>query len=722
MKKFIIISLLLVIVLKLSGVYHKIGNYSPPTRVRDVTVVDSVAFLAAYESGLMLVDVSNPQSSILLGSYDTPSLARSVVVEDSIAYVADYESGLQVINISELNNPTLIGSYDTPGLAKSVFVMDTLAFIADDFCGLQIIDISNPYEPIFVGNYSCGGASRSVKVVDTTAYVANNTNGLLIIDINDLQNPTLIGSYDLPWTESVTISDSIAYVSCLGQGLYIIDVSNSQSPFLLGSYVGNCALTYQANSVTIMDSYAYVASGHAGIQVIDISDPMCPTLIGVFQTKEAYSTYIYNSITYVADYYGGLQIVDLTDPYNSDLIGSLQTPYSVGSLAMSESLLYVTDHVAGIYSFNIDDPSNPIMLGNIDPNGNHKEITFSENVGYIGYDFGMRIIDFEDPLSPVELYNYNNGLPVHSIDIQGIYAFLTVRQEGFQILDISDLQNPIFLSSHDTPSCANYITVHDTIAYVTDNYAGNGGLNIFNVSDVQNPIFLGSYSSPGYANKVEIYSSIAYVCDRLEGLQIIDVSDPQNLLYIDTILPHSDSDIVDALVIGDHLLVSDQAWNEILTYEISDPENPILMASYLSNLPSGKLTLYEDWLIVTNYHYGVSIHDYESLTPIETYVIQKSDFQIKNYPNPFNPTTIISFSLQNISNVELSIYNIKGQRVKTIVNEKLEQGLHKIIWDGTNSNGKAVNSGIYFYKLCLHPDSSGKAGNFQKVKKMILLR
>ncbi|NQV19382.1 MAG: T9SS type A sorting domain-containing protein, partial [Armatimonadetes bacterium] len=87
---------------------------------------------------------------------------------------------------------------------------------------------------------------------------------------------------------------------------------------------------------------------------------------------------------------------------------------------------------------------------------------------------------------------------------------------------------------------------------------------------------------------------------------------------------------------------------------------------------------------------------------------------IGNHPNPFNPTTTISFSLQNNSNVEISIYNIKGQKVKTLVNHKLTAGEHSVVWDGRDDNNQPVGSGVYFYKF--------KTDNFEKTRKMILLR
>ena len=120
--------------------------------------------------------------------------------------------------------------------------------------------------------------------------------------------------------------------------------------------------------------------------------------------------------------------------------------------------------------------------------------------------------------------------------------------------------------------------------------------------------------------------------------------------------------------------------------------------------------LREDFIYVTN---GNGADNYE---------LEITNYELNNYPNPFNPTTTINYSLKENSKVSLKIYNIKGQKVKTLVNEVFPAGQHSVIWNGKDDLGEPVSSGIYFYKMCLHPDSSGKAGHFQKVRKMILLR
>ncbi|MBL7149962.1 MAG: T9SS type A sorting domain-containing protein [Candidatus Cloacimonetes bacterium] len=104
----------------------------------------------------------------------------------------------------------------------------------------------------------------------------------------------------------------------------------------------------------------------------------------------------------------------------------------------------------------------------------------------------------------------------------------------------------------------------------------------------------------------------------------------------------------------------------------------------------------------------------EALVSAEDFQLQLFDFQLSNYPNPFNPSTTILFDLPQDSKVKITIYNIKGQKVKTLVNEVLPAGEHSIVWNGRDSNGKQVGSGIYFYKLI--------AGDFQKVRKMLLLK
>ncbi len=99
----------------------------------------------------------------------------------------------------------------------------------------------------------------------------------------------------------------------------------------------------------------------------------------------------------------------------------------------------------------------------------------------------------------------------------------------------------------------------------------------------------------------------------------------------------------------------------------------------------------------------------ETPSPIPTAV-----FLNRNYPNPFNPTTTIEFGVPKATKVSIRIYNIRGQLVKELVNQKYEPGKFKVVWEGKNSFGKPVATGVYFYRL--------EAGGKCFTHKMLMLK
>jgi hypothetical protein len=95
--------------------------------------------------------------------------------------------------------------------------------------------------------------------------------------------------------------------------------------------------------------------------------------------------------------------------------------------------------------------------------------------------------------------------------------------------------------------------------------------------------------------------------------------------------------------------------------------------------------------------------------------VNEQNHLYQNYPNPFNPTTTISFSIQNECEVEISIYNIKGQKVKQFISSRLSAGNHSIVWNGDDESGNAVSSGVYLYELTVN-------GKSEIVNKCLLMK
>jgi flagellar hook assembly protein FlgD len=87
---------------------------------------------------------------------------------------------------------------------------------------------------------------------------------------------------------------------------------------------------------------------------------------------------------------------------------------------------------------------------------------------------------------------------------------------------------------------------------------------------------------------------------------------------------------------------------------------------------------------------------------------------LQNHPNPFNPATRITYQLPEACPVRVIIYNLRGQRVRTLYEGHQGIGTHTLSWDGRDTDGRALSSGIYLYRL--------EAGRFHQTKKMTLMK
>ena len=126
----------------------------------------------------------------------------------------------------------------------------------------------------------------------------------------------------------------------------------------------------------------------------------------------------------------------------------------------------------------------------------------------------------------------------------------------------------------------------------------------------------------------------------------------------------------------------------------------------------------EELLFISNIQtnlFNVYTLDGEIQVSVNDEHIPNTISHIRNFPNPFNNQTTIKFSLKNNSKVDLSIYNIKGQKIKTLTNNDFTKGSHSIIWNGDDDFGKPVSSGIYLYKLNINNKT-------ETLKKCILVK
>jgi hypothetical protein len=103
-----------------------------------------------------------------------------------------------------------------------------------------------------------------------------------------------------------------------------------------------------------------------------------------------------------------------------------------------------------------------------------------------------------------------------------------------------------------------------------------------------------------------------------------------------------------------------------------------------------------------------------SLQPVTGAEPSLKNALLQNHPNPFNPQTTITFTLAARANVHLAVYDVNGALVRTLADQTRAPGAYDVKWDGRDDHGRAVASGVYFYKL--------DAGRFTQTKKMVLLK
>jgi len=107
--------------------------------------------------------------------------------------------------------------------------------------------------------------------------------------------------------------------------------------------------------------------------------------------------------------------------------------------------------------------------------------------------------------------------------------------------------------------------------------------------------------------------------------------------------------------------------------------------------------------------------EYYSESVSDEYILASSHFSLQNYPNPFNPSTTIKFSLPESANVHLAVFNIKGQKVRTLTDQFWQNGTHEVVWDGKDEHRKDAASGMYMYRLQVN-------GKTEAINKCVMMK
>jgi len=642
-----------------------------PDVIRDIFVSENKAYTVGDK--LRIYDISNPLQPQRVDTGSDLLGGRNIEIVGDYAYIAAGCSGLRIIDISNPIAPVELGSF-AHDWAEDLRVVGNYAYVAfsdgltdDASWAFWVIDISDKMNPQGIGFYDPEGDIYSIEVLGNYVFISGAVP-LKILDISEPTSPQLInevlyGGFDMQ------ISDSLLYLTWFG--LTILDISQPTEPQMIARYTEDFYW-----KLHVLDDTVYLAAGYSGLQILDTSDPTTPQAVGGYPTGGgAQDVWAYDDYAYVQDvgFFGdiGLHVIDISDPHIPEVVGYLPSIFVSELYAVGDNLYLALD---GLKVFDISDLSDPQLVTHID-GIDVSAIDIVENRAYVMTNSALKVLDITDPdnLSEIGHYGVSNG---QDIVIEGNLAYLACAGEGLRILDVSNLGNIYQISQWDSVNFARDVFVEDNHVYIGDDVPPFYQLHIINASDLSSPCRVNSHyigSIVGYPG-IYVDGKYGYFAEYF-GLRCVDISNPYSIRTI-----------------GSYSILAD---------------------GYCARSVCAK----DGYIYLSYDDGGLHILQLDSTTAIEypqEFYMPEAFALYQNYPNPFNAQTCIEYDLPRDAHVSLRIYNILGQRVKTLADDFQPAGRYQVFWDGRDGMGSEVASGIYFIRL--------ETVTYAFTRKMVLLR
>jgi len=235
--------------------------------------------------------------------------------------------------------------------------------------------------------------------------------------------------------------------------------------------------------------------------------------------------------------------------------------------------------------------------------GHHAYVTNREH--------GIKVVDISDPAAPILAATFQTPGHAWAIDVIGDRAYIAVRYHGLMILDITEPSSPTLLGSYDTIPNIMDIKIQGSLAYVVDGDPSDGSfLHVLDVADPFAPIRLGKVTLPSVANNIAVADGMAYVSAWNAGLQVVDVSIPTAPVIVGAY--EALNRTLGVTVDGDVAYVTSY-YQYLQLLSIEDPTNPSLLGTV--SLPDESLgvTIVDDLALVACYWHGLQIVDVSSV-------------------------------------------------------------------------------------------------------------
>jgi hypothetical protein len=680
--------------------------------------------------GVFVTDVSDPATPQILSEVRARALVDGSYYDASTQrlYLAAYFSGVEIWDLTDLENPVFMSRCPTePYPRAGIYVSGDYIFAATVSNGLRVLDASDPYNPYEVTSITLGSSFWNMAAYGNYLYITSSTSGLKVVDISDPLNPDLAASFPTA-KGGISISGNYAYFAENGFGLRILDISDPLNP----TEVGTCGYTDYPDKITVCGDYAYLVGNQCGLLAFDVSDPANPFLAGSHADYFQYVTSC-NGYVYVTDEVDGFYTFDVSDPTSMQVTDNFELAGFAADVAVSGNYLYTGS--SGFRVLDITDPSYPVQVGYADISGGcvaagETHIVYCPKS--MGSSNSVHFMNVDDPANPYSEGSYLCPVMSYDLAVQDNIALVACWWDGMRIIDFSNPANPVMLAQvlgwtngaipGEEYCFAQAVDIEGNYAYILD-YGpfpdeDTFGLYIVDISIPNSPVIVNRYTnftSHGY--DLDVDGNYAYIADSYGGMEVIDISDPTNPV---TLAYCAMEDAAQGIhVDGNYAYVANYILGGVQVFFVANPITPTLIGYYQrSGCFAMNVDSQNQYIFVADGVCGIQVYN-NNLIQVGAQENTITPFKINawNYPNPFNPSTKIEFNLNGELNeqVELSIFNVKGQKIKTFANLQISKLSNcQVVWDGTDEFNKSVSSGLYFYKI--------KVGEQSISRKMLLLK
>jgi alpha-tubulin suppressor-like RCC1 family protein len=534
------------------------GRYATGSSAYAVTVADGLAYVICRDGMEILSLASNPVAPTFVSRYVFPEpedtyWIKPPSIADGKVYISTMNSGVHVLDISDPSVPKLLAILATTE-ANDLAVVGDEIIVADQYT-LRVLD-RNELDATPGNAEPLVAASLRGQTAYLNQAFSYQLPEQLFVDPGDRLTwaATAGDGSALPsWLHfdatTHTLSGTPNQSGSLNVRITATDqAGNEASDTLpLTVFAGNAAGLW-SNDIIIRNNKAFTPS-YSTLSVLDISTPLEPatassiSLNGYYSSEDDYE--LSGDSIYLVSTYGGLEIIDVKDHLNPQAKPGYRDGDYATAIAVNGSRAYLGGYQTDSFLkvLDISQPSGPVLLHTATANGTPNAIAISKQLAIVAYMNweGIGIYDLTNPDAPQlikELRTYESGLPgyagiVWDIKTSGSLAYLAAAN-ALLILNLNDPANPTFLGACALPSGWNRrLVVADGFAYLSTDAFGqdtNPGIAVVDVRTPSNPTlveFVAADAPSGLAATSEyLYIASGY---GPNGMQMMNLVAPQAL-------------------------------------------------------------------------------------------------------------------------------------------------------------------------------------------------